>query len=93
MQTFVMLGKYSADSVKGMSPKRTQKTEEMVRKMGGTIHSMYALLGAFDILFVLDLPSADDAMRLSVSLSRLTGISFSSYPAISVEKFDELIGE
>jgi len=29
MQTFVMLGKYSADSVKGMSPKRTQKTEEM----------------------------------------------------------------
>jgi uncharacterized protein with GYD domain len=93
MQTFVMLGKYSPDSVKAISPKRTQKTEEMVGKMGGTIHSMYALLGAYDLLFVVDLPSSDDAMRLSIALSRLTGISFSSFPALSVEKFDKLIEE
>jgi uncharacterized protein with GYD domain len=90
MQTFVMLGRYSQEAIKEMSPKRTQNTEEIIARMGGKIHEMYALLGEFDLLFVVDLPGTDDAMRLSVMLSRLTGISFSTYPAVSVGKFDSL---
>ena len=90
MQTFVMLGKYSQQAIKEMSPKRTQNTEDIITQMGGKIHEMYALLGAFDLLFVVDLPGTDDAMRLSVMLSRLTGISFSTYPAVSVGTFDSL---
>ena len=90
MQTFVMLGRYSQEAIKEMSRKRTQNTEEIIARMGGKIHEMYALLGEFDLLFVVDLPGTDDAMRLSVMLSRLTGISFSTYPAVSVGKFDSL---
>ena len=93
MQTFVMLGKYSRDAMKEMSPKRTRKTEEIIEQMGGKMHHMYALLGEFDLIFVLDLPGTDDAMRLSVMLGRLTGISFSTYPAVTVEKFDTLTRE
>ena len=91
MQTFVMLGRYSPGAVKQMSPKRTKDTEEIIARMGGKIHEMYALLGAFDLLFVIDLPSTDDAMRLSVTLSRNTDISFSTYPAVSVGKFDGML--
>jgi uncharacterized protein with GYD domain len=91
MQTFVMLGKYSQEAIKEMSPKRTQNTEEIIARMGGKIHEMYALLGEFDLLFVVDLPGTDDAMRLSVMLSSLTGISFSTYPAVTVGKFDSLV--
>jgi uncharacterized protein with GYD domain len=90
MGTFVMLGKYSQDAVKKMSQKRTAETERTVAGMGGTVRAMYATLGEFDLLFIVDLPKIEDIMRLSVRLNRLTGISFSSYPAITVEAFDKL---
>jgi hypothetical protein len=42
------------------------------------------------LLLIVDLPGVEAAMQTSVALSKQTGISFCSSPAITVEEFDKL---
>ena len=91
MAIFIMCGKYSLDAVKKISTDRTTKTLELVKKHKGSIKGMYAMLGEKDLLFILDLPSVEAAMQVSVGLSKMTGIAFSTAPAVTVEAFDKLM--
>ena len=92
MQTFVMLGKYSAEAVKDISANRTEKAVWLIKELGGKVLSMYALLGVYDLVLITEFPSLQVAMKASLGLDILTGISFSSYPAISVADFDKMLG-
>jgi uncharacterized protein with GYD domain len=87
-----MLGKYSQEAIKGIAADRTKKVMGIVEKAGGKVGSMYALLGAYDLAFVVDLPGIQEALKISVSISKLTDIAFTTLPAISVEEFDKIIG-
>jgi len=93
MATFAMLGRYSQEAIKGISKERTKKAVNIITKAGGTVHGMYALLGPYDLLFLVDLPGAEEAMKVSVALSKLTGVSFATCPAVTVETFDNLVGK
>ena len=93
MATFIMLGKYSSDAMKGASADRTKKATGAIEKLGGKVNSMYALLGGYDLVLTVDFPGIEEAMKASVSLGKLTGISFSSFPAVTVERFDKMLSE
>ena len=93
MATFLMFGKYSPEAVKKISAERTEKTKQMVKKFKGQVKSMFALLGDFDLLLIAELPDAEKAMQFSVSLAKLTGIAFTTYPAVTVAEFDKLMAE
>jgi hypothetical protein len=41
----------------------------------------------------VELPGVEELTKASIGLSRLTGISFSSVPAIPVDRFDKLVSE
>jgi uncharacterized protein with GYD domain len=90
MATFLMLGKYSSDSLRQISSKRTEKALKLVRRLGGEVKSVYALLGDYDLAVVLELPGNEKAMEVSIALGKLTGISFKTSPAVTVEEFDKL---
>ena len=91
MATFVLFGKYTQDSIKKISAKRTEKAEALIKKNGGKVKDGYALLGEVDLVLVLDMPDAVKAMKTSVALSKLLGISFTTSPAVSVKKFDKMM--
>ncbi|MEJ2486768.1 MAG: GYD domain-containing protein [Anaerolineales bacterium] len=91
MATFVMLGKYSQKSVKDISAKRTEKATQLIEQNGGKVVSGYALLGEYDLVLILELPDSDQAMKTSVALSKMLGISFVTAPAVSMEDFDKLV--
>ena len=93
MPIFLMFGKYSPEALKGISPERTDKAVELIRKNGGQVVSMYAVLGEHDLVFTLDFPDAEKALATSVALNKLTGISFTTSPVVEVEKFDKLMTE
>ena len=93
MTTFLMFGKYSSESVKKISAKRTSDAEKLIQKFGGEIKSGYVLLGKYDLILIVDLPNNEQAIKVSVGLSRLLGISFSTSPAVGFEEFDELVAE
>ena len=91
MTTFLMFGKYSAQAMKEMSPARTQKGVDLIKKLGGEVKAMYALLGETDLLLVVNFPGVDAAMQASLALGKMTGIAFTTCPAVSVEEFDKLM--
>lgn len=93
MAIFFMFGKYSPESVKGMSSERTERASSIIKKFGGKIISMYALFGDQDLILITDLPGNKEAMQASVALSKLTGISFSTSPAVTVDEFDKMMGD
>ncbi|MCB9770981.1 MAG: GYD domain-containing protein [Candidatus Omnitrophica bacterium] len=93
MQAFVMLGKYSSEAVRDISANRTDKSLGLIKELGGKVISMYTLLGGYDVVLTAEFPNLEAAMRASLGLTILTGIGFSSYPAISVSDFDKMIGK
>ena len=91
--TFFMFGKYNAEAVKSISISRTEQAIASIRELGGEVNGMFALLGEYDLLFCIELPDVELAMKASVALTKLTGISFKSCPAVKVETFDKLTSE
>ncbi|NIV72831.1 GYD domain-containing protein [Candidatus Saccharibacteria bacterium] len=91
MPSFFMFGKYSTDSVLKISRKRSQEAIELAEEFGGEITSMYAALGAYDLVMVVSFPDMQDALKFSVSMSKAMGISFSTLPALPMKEFEELI--
>jgi uncharacterized protein with GYD domain len=91
MATFLMFGKYSAEAMKKISAKRTKDAAGLVKKYGGSVKGMYSMLGEKDLLFVLTFPRMEQAMKASVALGKMTGIAFTTCPAVSVEEFDKLM--
>jgi len=87
-----MLGKYSLEGIKGATTSRTTKVVEIIQAQGGKVAGMYALIGTYDLAFMVDLPSNASLIKASTDITKLTGIAFSSLPAISVEEFDKIIG-
>jgi uncharacterized protein with GYD domain len=91
MATFHMFGKYTTKAVEKISAKRTQQAVDEIKKLGGEVMAMYVLLGEYDLLFCVALPGIDEAVKASVTLSKLTAISFTTCPAVTVETFDRLV--
>ena len=93
MPIFMMFGKYSSDALKKVSSERTRKAVEIIKKNGGKVISMYAVLGEHDLVFTLDFPDTEKALLASATLNVLTGISFVTSPVVDVEQFDRLVSE
>ena len=91
MSTYFMFGDYSPASLEDISADRTEKAAALVKKLGGEIQAGYALLGAHDLVLIADFADAGQAMRASVALTKMLGISFTTSPAVSVEEFDKLM--
>jgi uncharacterized protein with GYD domain len=87
----MMFGKYTKDSLKNVSERRTKKAIKIIEKNGGKVVSMYAVMGEHDLVFTLDFPDVDKSMSASMALNILTGISFSTSPVVDVEQFDRLM--
>ena len=93
MSRYIMMGKYHEDSIKSANPNRTEKAGRLIHELGGEVIDIYALLGNFDLVVIVELENEKIAMKASLGLSALTGISFSTYPAVSISDFDRIIGD
>lgn len=92
MPTYIFFGKYSQGSIKEISAERTEKATKLIEDGGGSVKSGYALLGETDLVLITEFPSNEQAMKASVGLAKLLGISFTTAPAVSIEEFDKLVG-
>lgn len=93
MPTFFMFGRYSREALEKISAERTRKVDEALREMGGKVKGIYAMMGEYDVVIIVELPRMAEAMKASIALKRLTGISFFTAAAMPVEEFDMLLGE
>lgn len=93
MATYIMLGKYTIGAINDISIERSKKATAVIEGCGGQLKAVYALLGEIDIVVIVDFPGLKDAMKASVELTKLLGISFSTSPAMGIEEFDKLVQE
>ncbi len=92
MATYVMMGKYSAEAIKGISARRSDEAKALIKKHGGELKAGYALLGGVDLVLVVELPDTARAMAVSAALAKATGIAFTTAPALYIEEFDKMMG-
>ena len=71
MAKFVMLGRYTQSSMGEISASRTAKAEEVIRAHGGEAIGIYALLGAFDLVFIVEVWNPIPVRRVSSSETRI----------------------
>jgi uncharacterized protein with GYD domain len=88
MTTYFLTGTYGADAIKGISSKRTADVTKLIEDMGGKVVSVYLLLGEKDLVIIADFPGLKEAIKGSVNISKMTGISFTTSPAITAQEFD-----
>lgn len=91
MSTYYLFGKYTTEALQASSATRTTQCTQLIEKLGGEIILMHALLGEYDLALIINFPSNEEALKASVSLSKLTGMSFRTCPAVTVDKFDEIV--
>jgi uncharacterized protein with GYD domain len=90
MATFIMFGRYSSSALKKISPKRTVQVNNVIKKLNGDVVSMHALLGKYDLVFIVNFPGIEEAMKASIAINKLTDISFTTAPALPVDRFDKM---
>ncbi|RME76723.1 MAG: GYD domain-containing protein [Planctomycetota bacterium] len=90
MPTYFLFGAYTPDAIRGISAARTEQVREEIARCGGRVREIYALLGERDVCLIVDLPGSAEAMRLSIRLTRLTGICFTTSHAIPIDEFDRV---
>lgn len=93
MAAYLMFGEYSSASIQRISAKRTRQALNLIAKCQGRVLSMYALMGQTDLVLIVEFPGNREALKASLAISRLTGISFHTSPAITVEDLDSLAGK
>ncbi len=93
MTTFIMKGKYSAESLKKISKGRTVQAVEIIKKSKGKLIAAYAIMGEDDLLFITEFPGVAEAIKASINLNKALGISFATLPALKVEAFDKVAGK
>ena len=93
MTTYLMYGKYSAQALKEISVQRTDRAVRLVEQLGGKVKDVYATLGEHDLVFIVEMPDAETAIKASVALTKLIGVTLSSTPAVPVEEFDRIMSE
>jgi uncharacterized protein with GYD domain len=91
MAKYLLLGKYSLEAMRGISAQRTQEAKKIVEDAGGKVEAIYALLGPYDLALILDLPDDKSAMKVSLELTKMSSIAFTTLPAVDVEEFDKLV--
>ncbi len=93
MTTFILFGTYSRESIAGIDARRTRKAEEIIEGFGGKLRSVFALLGSPDLVFIVELPGIPEAMQASLMITRATGISIKTTPAVPVADFDRMAAQ
>jgi uncharacterized protein with GYD domain len=91
MATYFLTGTYTTKAIKSISSERTADVTKMIEDFGGKVISIYLLLGDKDLVIIAEFPGLKEAYQGSVNISKMTGISFSTYPAITAQEFDEFM--
>ena len=93
MATFIMLSTLTDEGRKTLKqrPERLGEVNKEVEAMGGRVTGQYAVLGGYDFMTVIEAPSNEVIARISVELGARGTMQITTYPAMSVTAFTEML--
>ena len=93
MATYILLSKLTDEGRKTLKerPERLQEVNKEIEAMGGRVTAQYAVLGGYDFVNVVEAPSNDVIARISVDLGARGTVQMTTFPAIGVPAFAEML--
>lgn len=92
MAKYVFLFKYTG-AIEGGGPERFAKARQIVAEENGEILQVYGLLGAYDIMTVVECPDNRAAMKVAAKVGNLINAQSQTMPAVERDDFLQLLTE
>ena len=97
MPKFLVQAKYTAEGTKGLLKEgasgRRKAVEALLASVGGTLDEFYFTFGDDDAILIIDLPNADVALSIAVTV-RASGMIQSKMTALmSLDEVDNALGQ
>jgi uncharacterized protein with GYD domain len=92
MAKYVSLFTYTG-AIEGGGPERFAKAQQIVSAEGCEIEAAYGLMGAYDVLAVVDCPDNRTACKVAAKIGNLIGARSQTMPAIERDDFLQLMTE
>jgi uncharacterized protein with GYD domain len=88
VRTFLLLSTLSPQGLQTLAttPERLLEVNREIEAIGGRVVRQWFLLGAYDVLSVVEAPDERTISRLSVELASRGSATFETLPAIPVEE-------
>ncbi len=95
MPTFVSLVNWTEQGVKNFrdTPKRAAAFEELVKKRGGSVKSIYWTLGEYDIVAVTEAPDDETATAVLLELGSLGNVRTATMRAFRLDEIEKIIAK
>ncbi len=74
-------------------PDRILEVNREIESMGIKIEQQYALLGDYDFANIVEAPSNEAVMKMSLELGSRGSVQFTTFPAVAVDEFIKHITE
>ena len=92
MAKYVSLFKYTG-AIQGGGPERFAQAQQIVAGENCEILAVYGLLGAYDLVSVVECPDNRAAMKVSAKIGNLIGAKSTTMPAVDRDDFLQLLTE
>ena len=95
MTKYIIISRLTDDGAKTLkrNSSRIKEVNKEVEKMGVTILSQYALLGAYDFVNIIEAPSDEVAAKIAIRLSATGAVQPLTLAAISLDRLIEALKE
>ncbi len=87
--TYLAMLKYTAEGVKGIGAARTTEVKEAIKRVGGKFLDGYELLGRYDAMIIAEYPDEKAAIKATIALNKLIGVTSDTMVAIQIDEFDQ----
>ncbi len=93
MATYILLSRLTDEGRKTLKerPERLQEVNKEIETMGGRVTAQYAVIGTYDFVNVVEAPSNEVIARISVELGARGTIEITTFPAIAVPAFIDML--
>lgn len=95
MPTYILLLSLTPEGRHRMldNPDRLLMAEESIDIPRTQVHGLYAVLGEYDFVTILDAPDNESAARFSMELGVTAGVQITTLPAIPIGRLEQALGE
>jgi uncharacterized protein with GYD domain len=89
MPTYVTLWKYTKDGLTDMkkTPERYEAVKKIISNAGGKLLSIYGLIGEYDVVTVMELPSEKAAASTMLKICAKGRITSQTMTALPIDDF------
>lgn len=93
MATYVMMSTLTDDGRKTLKerPDRLGEVNKEVEAMGARVTAQYAVLGGYDFVNIIEAPGNEAMARIALELGSRGTIKVTTYPAMAIGEFIELM--